>query len=376
MSSLAGSRILFLFPTLELGGAERQGLLLARYLQVNEEADIEIWGLAGGKQLTEVCNQLGIKTHIVRFEMWTSRLNLAKQLFLFAKEVRDRRFDFILPYVAQPNLVACAVWRWTGAKACIWQQRDEGLARGPRRLEKRALKSASCFISNSRGGAEFLHLTLGVEEDRIHYVPNGVESGVVSVDRSNIRRELGIDESTLVVTMVANLTTAKDHATLLRAWRSVINRSKSPCLLLLAGRLDDASDKAKAVAFDLNLGKSVVFLGAVKDVRGIFAASDLCVYSSLREGCPNGLLEGMAAGLPVAATDIRGIRSAVGRGGFEFLSPPADHEGLAENILRFLKSPELRKSVGQVNRDRIAAEFSVENMCTSTVEIIHSAASA
>jgi glycosyltransferase involved in cell wall biosynthesis len=141
-------------------------------------------------------------------------------------------------------------------------------------------------------------------------------------------------------------------------------------VLLLAGRLDQGADRAKSIAYDLNLGDRVKFIGSVKDISGLLNSTDLCVFCSNREGCPNGVLEAMAAGLPVVGTDISGIRQAVGESGFNFLSPKSDYQAFAQRILRLIDSTHLRVALGQQNRKRIETEFSTDKMCRSTVELI------
>src|SRR2546426_8921983 len=88
----------------------------------------------------------------------------------------------------------------------------------------------------------------------------------------------------------------------------------------------------RALARELNLGRSVRFLGPVDDVPGLLSAVDLAVLSSTSEGCPNAVLECMASGLPVVATDIPGIRKAVGPSGYNYLAPPDDARSFAERI--------------------------------------------
>src|SRR4029078_7912473 len=92
---------------------------------------------------------------------------------------------------------------------------------------------------------------------------------------------------------------SKDHQTLLRSWRRVVDgldQDGRRAVLLLAGDAYPMQDAAKALAFDLRLDESVRFLGVVDDVPGVVRAADVSVLSSLREGLPRALLERMGAG--------------------------------------------------------------------------------
>jgi len=173
--------------------------------------------------------------------------------------------------------------------------------------------------------------------------------------------------------MVANLTIYKDHLTLLKAWRLVVDRLSSRgrrAVLVLAGRFEETHAALEQLGAELGLRQSLAFLGGVADISGLLRAVDLGVFSSRSEGCPNGILECMAAGLAVVATEIPGIREAVGPDGDRFLAPPGDAGALATQIVRLALKPELRAQVGELSRGRIQAEFSPSQSCRKTSEII------
>src|SRR5205085_3817786 len=127
-------------------------------------------------------------------------------------------------------------------------------------------------------------------------------------------------------------------------------------VLVLAGAFFETHLNLKALAYDLDLGKSVRFLGGVKDVSGLLSAVDVGVHSSVNEGVPNGVLECMAAGLAVVGTDYPGIREAVGSG-HDFLAPPFDVEALAERLIKLALDRDARERAGQANRIRIETDF-------------------
>jgi glycosyltransferase involved in cell wall biosynthesis len=372
---LENRRVVFVFPSLQLGGAERQGLAFARYLKQHARAHVEVWSLGGGERVAELCLAENIPVRVVPFRLWTTRIDLLSQLLRFAMELRRAKVDVLLPYVMQPNLVCGATWRLGGVRTCIWQQRDVGKDRGPRFLERLATRQTPFFVSNSTAGMQFLEESLGVPGSRVYYVRNGVQIAAAVDGTEAWRARLGVDSAAFLACMVANITTAKDHGTLLRAWRMVLDQVEAAALpqpvLLLAGRFGDAEHLAKALAFDLELGRSVRFLGAVDDVTGLLRASNLCVFNSRMEGCPNGVLEAMACGLPVVGTDIPGIRDALGDVGGNFLSVPGDAPAMARIILDQMElSKEVRSGLGDVNFDRIRGIFSCEKMVESTLELI------
>ena len=204
-------------------------------------------------------------------------------------------------------------------------------------------------------------------------IRNGIECVAPELDRRAWRERLAVDDCSFVACMIANLHALKDHATLLHAWRKVVSEfesdGRSP-LLVLAGRHDGAYESLAALAAELKLDGTVRFAGHVSDVSGLLGAADVSVFSSRSEGCPNAVLESMAAGLPVAATDIAGIREVVGPGGAEFLTPAGDADSLAGALLRLAGDAELRARNGARNRERIREHYDALRMCEETVAVL------
>jgi glycosyltransferase involved in cell wall biosynthesis len=364
-------KAVIVLPALHLGGAERQALNFARFLKDTSGAEVQVWSLQGGGKVKALCSELDIPCKEVPFQMWTFRSRLLFQLLNFVWLLRKERVDVLLPYVSFPNLVCNATWRLGGVKACWWQQRDEGRHRGPRFLEKLATSAAPVFVSNSTPGLEFLEGTLRISPSKCHFIPTGVNIASPLKNRATWRSELGISENVFAATMVANLTSFKDHETLLKAWKILLEkRISQPLILLLAGRFGESEKPLKALAYDLELGRSVRFHGAVDDVSGLLAASDLCVFSSRFEGCPNGILEAMGQGLPVVATDIPGIRDAVGAEALPFLVPVGENEAFAAKLEEMICNPDLRYKNGNANKARILTEFSIKKMCEASWGLI------
>jgi len=369
--ALRGKKILFVFASLDLGGAERRGILLADYLQKRLGALVHIVGLSEKPgRLSQLCEQLGLKWSGVPFH-WGARRRLPSLLrAVFA--IRSAAPDIVLSYTRVPNLVCAWGWKWIGAKALVWNQADEGLLLTDALPYRIAAGVPTCFISNSTGGRKFLLDTYGVPPAKVHLVRNGVALAAPCADRGEWRKQWGVHPNALVAGMVANLSIYKDHETLLRAWSRVVSEYhwESEPLLVLAGRCDGVETRLTGLALELGIQNRVKILGPVDDVAGLLGAIDLFAYSSKSEGLPNGVLEAMAAGLPVVGTDIPGIREALGSQGEGYLSPVGDSTDLAKKIVMLLQDQQLRKTLGQSLQMRIEKEFSLGKMCSSTAELI------
>ncbi|MDH7602180.1 MAG: glycosyltransferase family 4 protein [Armatimonadota bacterium] len=367
------ARIVFIFDMLELGGAERQAMLLARYLRDKADAAVEIVGFSHPGVLTQICEQEGFPWHIVSSSTECSTRKFPTSVARFISGVRRLKPDVLLPYTIHPNVMCGAFWRFTGAKTCIWNQRDAHQQSSRRWLQRLAVRGTPRFIANSRSSAEFLTNVMGADPTKVEIVPNGVVLSEPKVTREEWRQRLDVSCDAIVCCMLANLTRNKDHQTLLEAWSILTNElvaGRLPVALVLAGRHDETAQELQQMARQLGIADSVHFIGAVDDVSGLLAACDIGVHSSLSEGCPNSVLEMMAQGLPVVGTDIPGIRDVLPLQSCSLLAPPRDAEALAQRLKLLIESPELRKQYGSLNLQHVQQHFTPEAMCEKTTSII------
>lgn len=365
--NLSGQKLLFVFLGSELGGAEWQGLLLARYLKERCGAEVEVFGLgAGGAgRVAGVCAEFGLAWRAVPFSFNGYGFAKFRELRLLARQLRKVRPTALLAYTWLPNVACGLVWRFSGAKAYIWNQRDDGLDLNRSFLHRISVRLTTCFVANAANGRDFLVKTYGVNAEHCPIIHNGIVQPLLKAERGSCRAAFGIPENALVVCMVGNLHRNKDHATLLRAWRIVLDRASdsAPSLvLMLAGRFDEQAKSLQRLAESLSLGAHVHFCGELQNVTALLCAADVYVHSSPREGLPNGVLEAMAAGLPVVGTLIPGIKEALGEGMLSCLAPPGDAEALADRIADMIGDAARRSVCGAANRLRIAEEFSLEKM--------------
>ena len=212
---------------------------------------------------------------------------------------------------------------------------------------RRALHSSPLAVTTAFHVREWLAREWHADPSRIHVIRSEVCLPPAERDRASWRDELGLEEGELAACMLGHLHSGKDHDTLLRAWRLVVDDlapGGCPPVLLLAGREAGTHHALKALAYDLGLRDRVRFLGEVDDVSGLLEAADLAVFSSRSEALGRGATEPMYAGLAVAATDVPGIREAVGTPGRPFLSAPGDAEGLAKRILQLARDSDLPRA--------------------------------
>jgi len=203
----------------------------------------------------------------------------------------------------------------------------------------------------------------GIPADRIAVIYNGIDPDPepTDADRRRARKHLGIADDRPVVMQVARFHPVKDHATAIRAWADV-HKSLPDALLLLVG---DGGGRiaAQERVKGLGLEDAVRFTGAVDNARELIPGADLCMLTSLSEGVSVTLLEAMAAGKPVVATDVGGNGEVVEPGKTGLLVPRADPEALSQALINLLpNAPYAGRNLGLAGRERLLATFTDDRM--------------
>ena len=205
------------------------------------------------------------------------------------------------------------------------------------------------------------------KEGKAWPIHNGINVGeyVNSTNRESIKRSIGIEANKYVVGLVGNIKKIKGIRYFLHA-ASLICMEKSDVEFVIIGYdLNEAGNSMndmKLFARRMNIVDKIHFLGGRNDIADLVSIFDVAVVSSLSEGFSNVLLEYMASGKPVVATDVGGNREAVIHGETGLLVPPEDADKLAEAIKVFLDNKEIGLRYGLAGRRRVEAEFSLQRM--------------
>lgn len=224
------------------------------------------------------------------------------------------------------------------------------------------------YIALSRDLANYLSSKVGVPASRIVQINNGVDTDLfhppsVPDDRCGDLRHWH-DEGKLIVGTVGRLEPVKDQMNLVSAFKALIAKYpelKNSVRLVIIG---DGPTKAEIDSELTDSGiKDLVWLpGSRDDVPEILRSLHVFVLSSLAEGISNTILEAMASGNPVVATDVGGNHELVVAGETGQLVPAADPAALCDAIVAYLFDEQLRCSHGASGRDRAESLFSIERM--------------
>ncbi len=235
-----------------------------------------------------------------------------------------------------------------------------------------ALRRADAVISVSSPMAREA-VALGAPADRVHVIANGIDlDRFTPMDRTRARQELDLPQQGRLLVTVAHMGPRKGHRETVTALAELPNDVR---LVLVGGErhVDRDIRDLQRLAERLGVGARVHFAGPqpYETIPRYFAAADASVLVSYREGCPNVVLESLAAGRPVVASSVGAVPDLIEPGRNGELVPPQDSAATAEAIRKVLAmntSPEeIRQSTGVESWDAVAGDvFRVfEGVCAT-----------
>ncbi len=296
------------------------------------------------------------------------------QMIRIARILRRRGVQVVHSYLFHANWFGTLTARLARVPVVIASRRNVDVyTRAEDRWACRVVnRLADRITAVARVVRDHVHQTEGCPLEKIVVIPNGVEAHrcqrIIS-DQAQKDAPSSVPGEVVIGT-IARLVWYKGLEDLLKAAALIVGRYPRVRFLVIGdGPLRQSLEK-KAEALGLN--GTVRFLGAVPDASSLLLRFDIFVLSSLWEGMSNSLLEAMAAGKPVVATDVGGGSEVVIDGKTGFLVPPKDPEALAGAVLRLLADPELARNLGKAGRIRVESEFTPEIMVARLEELYDS----
>ncbi len=180
--------------------------------------------------------------------------------------------------------------------------------------------------------------------------------------RGAFRKSLGLDRETLLVGIVGRLVPIKNHRMFIEVARKVIESDaglKVKFLIIGDGELKSGLKEHVARS---GLQDSIIFLGWVKDLAGAYADLDIVALTSLNEGTPVSIIEAMASGRAVIATNVGGVADLVDDGVNGFLAKASDTDGFFKKLESLAKDQNLRIEFGASARRSVAAKYAKERL--------------
>lgn len=179
-------------------------------------------------------------------------------------------------------------------------------------LNKLLSKITYTIIADSKTVADFVSKTENISRDKFTVIYNGVELEEIRKAKSDflpnyesIRKDISLDKNDTIFLTVARLVKQKNHELMIRGFANFIARGGNGKLLIIGDGV--LGDGLKKLAKDLNIEKSVIFLGERQDIYKFYAVSDFFLLTSVREGFCISAMNGLAFGLPLISTRVAGV---------------------------------------------------------------------
>ena len=366
-------RITYLVGTLERGGVERLVVdWVDRFRHRHECSLICLLGKRG--PLVQQLESVGIR--VLDFERHPRDprfvLELSRLLRQLSPELVHSQCAWSLPQQVLATKLG-------GAKGFVLTVHSTYGMAGPIARSRRLIGAGlsrrwiDAVVGVSRAVSDWTEEWLQLPSGSVLTIPNGIDPNRDSghaVQRVTVEPSPCLGPNTQVLMAVGSLTEHKDHRTLLEAVAGLTEMGLDvACLIVGTGPLEQT---LRAMAAELGLTDRVRFLGARDDVPALMKEADLFVHPSTREGFGLVVAEAHAAGLPVVATDVGGVREIVRDGVSGYLVAPGDADGMTKALSRLLADRELQSEMGSLGREWVQELYTVE-LCTRKYEELYAA---
>lgn len=349
-------RLLQIIPSLDRSGAEKQLTLLATRLP--PEFDTHVCALTRSGPYEKVLRAAGVEVTVIGKSLkldpvawWKLKRHIATlrpdlvHCWLFAANSYGRAAAF-----------AAAVPRIVAGERCVdpWKRWHE-LA-----IDRRLARRTDAIVVNSSGVRDF-YVRHGLPAEKFVVIPNGIApTEEPRTDRGEVLAELALPSDARLIGAVGRLWPQKRVKDLIWAC-DLLKVIRDDVHLLIIG---DGPHRARLEHYtrQVRIEDKVHFLGHRADVPRLMPHFDMLWLGSEYEGLPNAVMEAMAAGVPVVATDISGNRDLVVEGETGFLVPVGDRAAFARQTRKLLEDSDLARRFGAAGRQRILSDFSVERM--------------
>ena len=368
---------LFVISSLEIGGAERQMQLLVGQLHGHTHC-CHVYSLQSGGPLERWFEDLGVPVFSGGLEKgdmsrapWKVALAEWRLLCLIYR-LKPSVIHCFLPLITFMGALSGRIARVplvvTSRRALGTHQRRYPILRP---LDHVASRLSHRVTVNSQAVWNDMVRRDNVDASKLVLIYNGVDTGPFEAAlsyREDVRRDQGVKANAKVMIVIANLIPYKGHSDLIQAAKEVVNRFPD-AIFLLVGEDRGIQKELEQKVVDFGIGQSVRFLGRQDNVPKLLAASDISILPSHEEGFSNVILESMAAGLPVVATDVGGNGEAILDGITGWLIPPKDPKALGVKIIDLLRDPDRAKEWGRRGKERVNREFTVNRMVAAHIEL-------
>ncbi len=354
-----------------IGGTERQFVYITKGLD-RARFDVRVGCMARMGTFMKDVEAANVPISEYKTRSLYSYKTVQKQMEL-ARDIRRDGIELIHAYGFYPNVFSIPAAALGSRCITIASVRDMGSfsnRHAMRRLaQSLACRFADCVVANSNAVREWLWKQ-GLGRCDIRVIPNGITIPTSRNPREGcpVRDHFHIDRKAPVIAVIGRLIRTKGIEYFLDAAAGIAGRFPSARFLIVGEACAEPPYRTELEQRTerLNLTGRVIFAGERTDVPRILREIDIAVQPSLTESFSNSLLESMAHGLPVVATNAGGNPELVDDGVNGLLVPPRNGAALARAMTRLLESEPLARRLGQAAREKVIKEYSLDTLLSRT----------
>jgi len=292
-----------------------------------------------------------------------------KNILEIKRYIKENGIKILQTFHPNADLYGPVVGRVSGVPIIISSRRDLGVNRRHLTLQRGINRLVQGMIAPSKAVKKVIVEKEDVSEPKVKIIYNGIDTEYFKAKRekSSWRNQIGLHDSHFVITIVANLYKIKGVEYFIRA-ASLIAQEVPESKFIIVGQGAEKESLTK-LATKLGISERIIFTGSIYNTKNYLAISDVYVSSSLSEGFSNSILEAMAMGLPVVATDVGGNREAVVDKESGFLVPSLDYGGIALKVIELYRNHDLKNEMGDKGRTIVEERFDLRGMIKEHEEL-------
>jgi glycosyltransferase involved in cell wall biosynthesis len=364
-------KVLHVINTLSAGGAELHLLTLCRHLK-RQGVEVCVAFLRervkGSESLRNEFQQTGIRV----VDLGSDRRFDPGCIFKLVNLIRRERPDIVHSHLPRADFAAAiAHWFYPSISfVCsvhdIYSKSWSG--KWALTLFNFIWRRAYAVIAISQAVKDWLVHERGIPSGRVCVIHYGIDAERFAYSGSDLRKTRDLT-GRAVIGSVGRLEPRKGHEYLIQAMPSILEEVPSAHLLIAGHDPSGHGRKLRTLIAHLGLNERVRLVGFQDDVSSFLQSLDLFAFASTSEGFGQVVIEAMAAGKPVVATNVSALREIVIDRETGLLASPRDPQGLVGPICRLLKDADLRRKMGRAGRKRVEETFNAERMVEGTIKL-------
>lgn len=357
-------RVQFIATSLPVGGAETLLVNLVRRLDPNRFAPEIVCLKEPGPLGDMLAQEMPVHSNLI-----TGKYDI-RVLWKLWRMMRRRDVSAVVTVAAGDNMFwGRLAAKLAGVPVIASALHSTGWPDGVGKFNRLLTPLTDAFIAVADGHAEFLSEFERFPVEKVHTIYNGVDTQRFAPhEEAAVKESLGIKSAATVVGILAALRPEKNHELFLHGAAALLSGFPETQFLVIGD--GPRRHDLEQLAFDLGVSNSIHFLGSREDVPQLLNVCDIVSLTSHNEASPVSILEALASGVPVVASEVGSVKETVVEGETGLLFPAGDQVAFVSAMTKLLQNKALRHFLGENGRQRVVASWSLDGMTRGYEQLI------